>query len=307
MSLVLALVALLLHGALLLLAAPTLAGLLEAGRARLAGRAGPPLAQPWRDVARLLRKQPVLAEQTSFLTPGGIYASAAATGAAALLVPSFALGMLAAPAADLFVLAGLLALARIAAALASLDLGTAGDGAEAAGAGLGAVLAELVLVLVALSVALATGGTNLDRAAAAIRDGQGTPIALALAGVATAMVALADAGSRYGAGPPDLAELSGRLLALAQLAGQLRVLVWLGLLAALFLPFGLAAEGAGPLGWLVGLLAWAGKIAVLACAWLLAEAARARLPAPGRFRFLGAALLLVLLAALVMLAGQRTA
>lgn len=318
MSIAMALLALVLHGTLMLAAAPTLAGLLDAGRARLAGRAGPPVLQPWRDLARLLRKRPVVADQASFVTAGGAYACFAANAAAALLVPSFALGMLSAPAADLFVLLGLLALARIALALAALDAGTAFGGIGASRTGLFAVFAEPALALVVLWVALIAGGTNLDHAAAVLRDGQGLAASLVLAAVAAAMAALVETGRLFahglgGQSEPSmvreaaLLELSGRHLALAEGAGQLRVLVWFGLLAALFLPFGLAPEGAGPVAWLLGLLAWAVKVALLAGLLLLAEVAGARMRVLGVPQFLGIAILLALLAAVFLFAGQRAA
>ena len=54
-----------LHIALMLAAAPTLIGVIRWMQARLVGRAGPPILQPWQDLARLLRKQPVMAESAS--------------------------------------------------------------------------------------------------------------------------------------------------------------------------------------------------------------------------------------------------
>ena len=313
-----ALLALVLHALVVLLAAPTLAGLLDAGRARLAGRAGPPPLQPWRDLARQLRKTPVLAEQATFLTTGGPYAALAATGAAALLVPSFALGMASAPAADLFVVLGLLGLARLAVALAALDAGTALGGLGASRAATRAVLAAPALALVVLSVTLAAGGTNLDRAAAALREGgPGVRVPLALAAVAAGLVVLvlAERGVSPADGRPELAprsgagllELSGRHLALSGLARQVEVLTWLGLLAALALPLGVAPEGAGPAAWLVGLVAWAVKLAVLGALLVLGEAVVERMPAPQVSGLLGAAAVLALLAAVLLAVGQGAA
>lgn len=308
--------ALVLHAALMLAAAPTLAGLLRTGRARLVGRAGPPLLQPWRDLDRLVRKQPVVAEHASFVTQGAPYACFAATAAAALLVPSFALGMLDAAASDLFVLFGLLALARVALAFAALDAGTAFGGIGASRTGLFAIFAEPALMLVALSVALIAGGTNLDHAAAALHEGGlGLSVPLGLAAVATAVVGLVEAGRLPADGPAGhlelamvhgaaLLELSGPHLALLELAGQLRLLVWFGLLAALFLPFGLAPAEAGPVAWIVGLVAWAAKIAALTGVLLLVEAAVAKMRVFRVPEFLGIAILLALLAVVVLFLGQ---
>src|SRR5690242_3677656 len=62
MNLLLGFIAQLLHIALIAAAALSLVGLLRWLQARLSGHVGPPVLQPWRDLFRLLRKQPVLAE-----------------------------------------------------------------------------------------------------------------------------------------------------------------------------------------------------------------------------------------------------
>ena len=90
-----------LHAALVLAAAPLLAGLRALVRARLLGRAGPDVLQPCRDLARLLRKHPVLPDTTSWLFTAVPFVCLAVAVTAALLVPSFALGMATAPLADL--------------------------------------------------------------------------------------------------------------------------------------------------------------------------------------------------------------
>ena len=120
MSTALGFVAFVLHVALMLAAAPVVAGLVRRLKARLIGRAGPPPWQPWREIVRLSRKQPVVAENASFVFRWAPYVVFAATLAAAALVPSFALHMTTAPIADLIVLAGLLSLGRAALALAAM-------------------------------------------------------------------------------------------------------------------------------------------------------------------------------------------
>ncbi|MBM3613238.1 MAG: formate hydrogenlyase, partial [Alphaproteobacteria bacterium] len=49
-----------LHLALMLAAAPLLTGLVRLLKARILGRRGPPLLQPYRDLWKLMRKQPVV-------------------------------------------------------------------------------------------------------------------------------------------------------------------------------------------------------------------------------------------------------
>jgi len=65
MTVIVALLAQLLHLGLMILAAPTVAGALDWLEARLSGRSGPPLLLPWRDLVRLSRKTPMAVENVS--------------------------------------------------------------------------------------------------------------------------------------------------------------------------------------------------------------------------------------------------
>ena len=47
--------------------APLLVGLLRTTRARLEGRAGPPIVQPWRDLRKLWTKERIAPEHTSWI------------------------------------------------------------------------------------------------------------------------------------------------------------------------------------------------------------------------------------------------
>ena len=316
MTIALGLLTLLLHAALMAAAAPVLTGLLRWMRGRLLGRDGPPVLQPWRDLRRLARKQPVLPENASWLLAAAPMMSLTAVAAAALLVPSFALGMATAPAADLIVLAGLLTASRWAMALAGLESGTAAGGLGSSRSMSVAVLAEPALLLVVFALATMAGSTNLDFIAATLRDGASElRVSLGLALAAAVIVALAETGRlpvADAAATHDLAmaeqatwlAFSGWHLALAEAAGSLRLLVWLSLLAVLFLPAGIAPAGAGPVGWVVGLLAWAAKIGALSAALATFEAATASMRRSRVPEFLGIALLLGLLAALFLFVSQ---
>ena len=160
-----------LHLGLMLAAAPLLIGCIRTLKARLLGRVGPPVMQPWHDLIRLARKQPVLAENASFLFAAAPTIGFAATLAAAALVPSFALGMSTAPVADLLVIAGLLALGRCTLALAGMDVGAAFGGIGASREMSFAVFAEPALILAIFTLTLLAGTTNLDGVAAVLREG----------------------------------------------------------------------------------------------------------------------------------------
>src|SRR6185295_11480336 len=88
--------------------APLLTGYVRNIKARLVGRRGPPLLQPYRDLLRLARKEAVIAHSASWLFRSAPYLVFAATWVAAALVPTFATGLLFSYAADMIAIVALL-------------------------------------------------------------------------------------------------------------------------------------------------------------------------------------------------------
>jgi formate hydrogenlyase subunit 4 len=312
MAVVWSILAQVLHVALILAAAPVLTGLVRWLKARMMGRRGAHPLQPLRDLLKLLRKTPVLAENASAVSRAMPYVAAGAAVAAAVLVPSFARGMALAPVADLILVAGLLALGRVAMALAGMDVGTPFGGLGASREMTFAALAEPALVVAALSLAILAGTTNIDAIAAGFREGGlGLRVSLGLALVALIAVAIAE-NARIPVDNPAthleltmvheamILEASGRHLALWDFAAMLRLALWLALLAAIFLPAGQAPAGAAPHLWVVGLLAWGVKMAGLALCLAAFESAIAKMRVFRVPEFLGAALLLGLLGAVLL-------
>ena len=302
----------LLHLALMAAAAPLLLGGTRWVKARLVGRRGASPLQPYRDLARLLRKRPLLAENASPVSEAAPVVALAASLFGVALVPSFAHGMALAPVADLLLLAGLLATARVAMALAGMDVGTAFGGLGAAREMSFAVFAEPALALSVLVFAILAGGTNLDAIVVAFREGGlGLRVSLALAAVALLAVALAE-NARIPVDNPAthleltmvheamLLEASGRHLAMWEYGAALRMLLWLALIGAVFLPFGAAPAGAGPLAWVLGLLVFLLKTGAMAVALAVFETAIAKMRVFRVPEFLGVAVMLALLAAALL-------
>ena len=302
-SLLFSLLAQLLHIALVLAAAPTVIGLLHWTEARLARRSGPHPLQRWRDLMRLTRKQVALAENASPLFRAVPPSALAATVLAASLVPSFTLGMAFAGLGDLLVLAGLLALARVIQALAALDAGTASGGLAASRSTSFACLAEPAIFLSILTLGLLGGTTNLDLLAGLQQEGMLQPTtASALAMGALVTVALGDIDRSDAA-----AEFSATDLAMLSLAEALRLLVWFDLIGAVFLPLGMAGPDAGPVGWVVGIFAWAAKLVALTVGlavllYAIGHLRRRRIPV-----LLGVGSVLALLAAALVIANAAAA
>jgi formate hydrogenlyase subunit 4 len=311
MNLVVALAVQVLHVALMLASAPTLIGVITRVQARLVGQAGPPLLQPWRDLARLLRKQPVMAESASEVFAVAPLLSAASVGTVAVLVPSFALGMAFAPFADLLVITGLLALSRCSIALAGTDAGTALGGMGASRALMIAGLSAPALLLVIFALGLLAGSSNVDLIAAMQQEsGTDWRTGVILAFVAVVLVVIADGEDGPAARlepamqrAATALEYSGCDLALVEATDALRLLVWFNLIGAMFLPFGIAPAGAGLAALFVGFFSWLAKLLLLAAALAVLRTMMGRMRLVHVPNILGAAILLGLLAVVFLFAN----
>jgi formate hydrogenlyase subunit 4 len=95
-------------------------------------------------------------------------------------------------------------------------------------------------------------------------------------------------------------EYSGRHLALIDLAASLKLLLYVSLIGCLFAPWGMASLGAGPATLAVGVAVYIGKLAVGGFLLALFETSIAKMRVFRVPEFLGAALMLGLLATLLL-------
>ncbi len=153
-----------LHLALLLLAPPLLLGVIARTKAWVAGRKGPPLLQPYRDLGRLWRKGEVVSRTTTWIFRAGPAGSLAAVLAAGLLLP---LASSRAPLGfegDVIAFAYLLALGRFVTIAAALDTGSSFEGMGASREAAFSALAEPALFLALAILCLPAGGPAFERA-----------------------------------------------------------------------------------------------------------------------------------------------
>ena len=99
-------------------------------------------------------------------------------------------------------------------------------------------------------------------------------------------------------------EYSGRHLAMLELAAALKLLVYLSLIACIFLPWGIAPAGGARIHFVYGALAYAGKLLAGCFALALFETAIAKMRVFRVPTFLGAALMLGLLGALLLFVSR---
>jgi formate hydrogenlyase subunit 4 len=99
-------------------------------------------------------------------------------------------------------------------------------------------------------------------------------------------------------------EYSGRHLAMIEIASSLKLLLYVSLIACLFAPWGLAPGGSGAADFALGAAAWLAKLAVAGLLLALFETAIAKMRVFRVPEFLGAALMLGLLATLLMFVSR---
>jgi len=296
---------------LVLLLAPLLTGFVRKVKARLMRRQGPSLLQPYRDLIRLLRKDVVLADNASWLFRAIPYLIFAATWVAASLVPTFRSGLMFSWTADLIAIIALLGSARFFLALAGMDVGTAFGGIGSSREVMIASLAEPAMLMIVFAIALIAGSTQLSTMAAFMNSPEvGLRVSLGLGLIALVIVAIAE-NARIPVDNPAthleltmvheamVLEYSGRHLALIELSAMLKLLLYVSLIACLFAPWGIGGAGANAGLLLLGVGAYVGKLAAGGFLLAVFETSIAKMRVFRVPEFLGAALMLALLATLL--------
>jgi formate hydrogenlyase subunit 4 len=256
-------------------AAPLLAGLIRRVRARLEGRVGPPVVQPWRDLRKLWRKERIAPEHTSWVFTTTPLVLVASSVVIAMIVPLVTVASPLDRVGDLFAVVSLLLLGTVFLALAGLDPGTAFGGMGASREMTVAALAEPTLLLAVTALAARAGSTNLAAVVTAALDRPSVVLSAqsVLALVALGIVTLAECARLPVDNPSTHLELTmiheamvleyaGPDLALVELAASMRLLLFGALLANLFAPWGIAS-GTGVVEMLAGAVALGAKLVLL--------------------------------------------
>jgi formate hydrogenlyase subunit 4 len=272
----------------MLAVAPLLKTGIKRMKAVLQNRQGPPLLQGYYDLTKLFRKDPVRSETATWIYVAGPRVYFAAAIAATTLAPTlFAAAPLEA-AGGVLLLVGTLALGRFALATAALDTGSPFGGMGASRDVAIAALAEPALMLGFFTFALAAGSLNLgELVRGTLRHGISFHPSDLLAFAGLFIIVIAETGRIPVDNPAThleltmiheamLLEYAGPDLALVEWASAVKELLYLTLLVDFFLPVGLATSLA-PAAIAVALMAWAGKVLILAMAVTVAESTNAKL------------------------------
>ncbi len=237
------------HAVLAIVAAPLLPGIIQRIKAWFAGRSGPPLLQPYRDMARLLRKGAVFSRTTTWVFRAAGPVVLATTLGALTLLPAGGIPALLPFHGDFLLLVYLLALGRFASILAALDTGSSFEGMGASREAAFGALAEPAVLLGLAAAIRATGELSLTGITASAGSGgwKASSPALLLVVVSMLAVFLAE-NARIPVDDPNthleltmihevmILDHSGPDLALLEYAAALKLWVFGGLIVGLAVP-----------------------------------------------------------------------
>jgi formate hydrogenlyase subunit 4 len=284
-----ALVLVVVQVAVMVVLSPLLVGLMRQVRARMEGRAGAGVLQPWRDLRKLLGKETLQADGTSWVMAAGPVVLLGSSALVCALVPLVGTTTFPLVPDDLFVVVSVLLLGTVALALVGLDAGSAFGGMGSSRHMTIAALVEPTVLVSVYALSIPAGSSALSRI---VEARQADPASIAspvslLALVALAVAVLAETGRMPVDNPSTHLELtmiheamvlesSGRDLAWLELGSWLRLGALLGLVGSLLVPWGIAGDVTAP-ALALGVLALVLKLGLLGAALAAGEVFLAKL------------------------------
>ena len=261
--------------------APLLNGIVNILKARLSGRLGASVLQPYFDLMRLAQKETIYSRNSGFITRLAPVVVWNTTAFAVLLLPIGPFPASISFDGDIILLAYLLGLARFLQILAALDVGSSFEGMGASREARFAVFAEPIFFFTFGSLALVTGRFSLPSIISGIAwDKPLFPIFIVVSSISIFFLMITEC-SRMPVDDPNthleltmihevmILDASGFDLMLYQHAASLKLLLYAFLVTSLLNPFG----------WLepaVGVLLVLGVLAVLATCLAAIETLMAR-------------------------------
>jgi formate hydrogenlyase subunit 4 len=232
---------------------PLVKGFINKIEARLQCRRGASMFQPYYNLVKLLRKDAVVSETSSWIFRATPYISFISVLIISLLVPVLSSQVPLNFTGDIILIIYLFALARFFLVLTSLDTGSAFGGMGGSREMMVSSMAEPAMILSFFTVALTVNSTNLSNITSTLLNNSILLLnpSLILAFAALTIVLIAETGRI----PVDnqfthleltmihegmMLEFSGRYLALVEWASSMKLLLLLTILVNIFFPWGIA-------------------------------------------------------------------
>ena len=255
--------------------APLLIGVIRQVRATIEGRAGAGIWQPWRDLRKLLAKDPVRAAESSWMLRAGPVALTVSSLLLCVLLPLVGTISFQTIPSDLFVVVSVMLIGVVALALVGLDGGTAFGGMGSSRHMTVAALVEPTLLLSVYALSIPAGTSTIS---AIVETRLLSPEVIispvsVLALVALSIAIMAETGRLPVDNPGTHLEVtmlheamtleaSGRDLAWLEVGSWLKLAALLGLVSNLAVPWGVVTDFSA-LGLAVGVVSIAVKVLVL--------------------------------------------
>lgn len=258
-----------------ILGAPLLTGLVNKLKARLSGRQGAPVVQPFFDLARLAAKETVYSRSSGIVTRLAPIVVWNTTAIAALLIPIGPFPAVISFRGDIILLAYLLGLGRFLQILAALDVASSFEGMGASREARFAVFAEPIFFFTFGSLALVTGHASFQSIFAEITWSQPMfAVFIVVSSISIFFLMIVEC-SRMPVDDPNthleltmihevmILDASGFDLMLYQHAASLKLMLYSVLVASLLNPFASLGLAGGTI-FFVGIIAGlAGMLAVI--------------------------------------------
>jgi hydrogenase-4 component C len=242
------------QAAILLALTPLMTGISRQIRARMHSRRGPGMMQDYRDLVKLLKRQPVGPDQSGAMFRVMPWVLLSSMLLVAMALPVFTATSPFGGAGDLITLLYLFALFRFFFSLSGLDSASSFAGIGASRELTLGILVEPILILGLIVVALIVGSTNIGTISATLAQGWSSPLAIFMAFLACGFASfiemgkipfdVAEAEQELQEGP--LTEYSGSDFALVKWGIGLKQVVVAEMFLAVFIPFGKAEVMTAP-------------------------------------------------------------
>lgn len=232
--------------------APLLTGIIRKTKARTQKRIGSSVLQPYYDILKLLRKDEIVSDQSSWIFRACPWVNFVAMGAAAFFIPVFLVYTPFGLVGDLLLVIGLFALARFFTMLSGLDVASSFGGLGSSREMMISALLEPALFLSIFVVAITYGGTNLSTLIGSASNAPFLPPPqIIFAAIGFFVIILGETGRLPFDNPATHLELtmvheamvleySGKSLALMEWAQSIKQIMLFTLMINIFVPWGIS-------------------------------------------------------------------
>ena len=235
----------------ILIISPFIAGLMQKTKSLIRGSIGPSVFQPYFNIVKLMQKEVVLSNQSSYISIIAPYIVAVVPITVAGFLPVFDSNTLMSFSGDIIAMVYILALGTFFLALFGFDQGSSFGGLGSSREMTVASLAEPAFIMVIFTFALQSNSTNISHIFDSMRGDIffNYPVSSTLALMALYFVTLAEAGRIPIDNPETHLELtmiheamildaSGRNLALLEIGSFVKTTIFLTLFSNIFMPLG---------------------------------------------------------------------